>query len=861
MNAGEHIGPEPLPPGESRTAPPRLDESTLFFLNIATIALVAGSIALIGIIPVLAPEQTLRVLTPGAIILVVGGARYLLFRGRTKAAVAVLALGTWLVATAGAAFMGGVRSTIIVAYPLIIIFTGWMMGARAAVVMTALSIAAFFGFALAEWTAIAPPWPPTPLAMYWLIQAVVLSLSAATIVYLRRSHHRQVEEVRALTAELTRQRAEAAAAETFRRNQDLLDRTGRLAHVGGWEVDVATRALNWTTETFRIHDLLPGSMPSVDQALAYYPPESRRVLEAAVEKALAEGTGYDLELPLETASGRHIWVRALCEPQFEAGKVVRLSGALQDISAQRAAAQALKESLNNLQRTLQATDEGIFGYDGHDPGGKLLFANDRFFEIWNIPPEARASTGRDEIIAAARKLFVDPDAGVKRIGEILAMGVVHEDKVLLNDGRVLFRRSIPLLAGSQVSRVWSFRDITTEERAKAELIASRDEARRANAAKSEFLSRMSHELRTPMHAIMGMLGLARRRMQDPLGLSQLDKSKAAADHLLSVINDILDISKIEAGYLELEQIDFRLDDVLRNLLNLVGNRAAEKGLKLMIDQDVQGVGPLLRGDPLRLGQILLNLVGNAIKFSDQGDIVVRIRRDEAATDGVRLRFEIEDQGIGIDAEKQERLFRAFEQADGSMTRKYGGTGLGLAISKRLVRKMGGEIGVDSKPGQGSRFWFVACFGAAAPAEAESTTPWETAEQRIGREFAGASVLLVDDEPMGREVTQELLLGAGLVVMLADDGAEALRLARAHRYDLILMDMRMPNLNGVDATRSIRSSSLNGTTPIIAMTANAFEEDRQICLAAGMNDHITKPVDAELLFLRLLHWLTQQRSKG
>jgi PAS domain-containing protein len=388
VNAGEHIGPEPLPPGESRTAPPRLDESTLFFLNIATIALVAGSIALIGIIPVLAPEQTLRVLTPGAIILVVGGARYLLFRGRTKAAVAVLALGTWLVATAGAAFMGGVRSTIIVAYPLIIIFTGWMMGARAAVVMTALSIAAFLGFALAEWTAIAPPWPPTPLAMYWLIQAVVLSLSAATIVYLRRSHHRQVEEVRALTAELTRQRAEAAAAETFRRNQDLLDRTGRLAHVGGWEVDVATRALNWTTETFRIHDLLPGSMPSVDQALAYYPPESRRVLEAAVEKALAEGTGYDLELPLDTASGRHIWVRTIVRAAVRGGQGGAPERRLAGHHAHRAADQALKDSLNNLQRTLEATDEGIFGYDGHDPGGKLLFANDRFFEIWNIPPEA-----------------------------------------------------------------------------------------------------------------------------------------------------------------------------------------------------------------------------------------------------------------------------------------------------------------------------------------------------------------------------------------------------------------------------------------------------------------------------------------
>jgi CheY-like chemotaxis protein/two-component sensor histidine kinase len=369
---------------------------------------------------------------------------------------------------------------------------------------------------------------------------------------------------------------------------------------------------------------------------------------------------------------------------------------------------------------------------------------------------------------------------------------------------------------------------------------------------------MSHELRTPMHAIMGMMSLARRRMEDAKGLEHLDKAKAAADHLLSVINDILDISKIEAGRLELEQVDFQLADVLRNLENLVAGKAAEKGLMLSMGHDAQLGAQTLRGDPLRIGQILLNLVGNAIKFSTQGRIEVRVQLLDDCGTGAHLRFEVSDQGMGISPEAQPRLFVAFEQADGSMTRKFGGTGLGLAISKRLVQMMDGEIGVDSTPGKGSSFWFTVRLAGLPVTTPTNTLPADTnpGEQKLLQRYAGARILLADDDPVGREVALAMLSDAGLAVDTAEDGAVALQLARTRSYDLILMDMRMPNLNGVDAAAAIRADSLNKDTPIVAMTANAFAEDRRICLEAGMNDHIAKPVASRVLFATLLHWLSQ-----
>ena len=427
-------------------------------------------------------------------------------------------------------------------------------------------------------------------------------------------------------------------------------------------------------------------------------------------------------------------------------------------------------------------------------------------------------------------------------------------------------------------RVIEFRDISERKAAELELEKYRDHletlveertaalsiakelAETANRAKSQFLANMSHELRTPMNAIMGMTNMALRRTEDPKLKDQLGKIDHASRHLLSIINDVLDISKIEAERLLLESVNFRFGEVLKNIHGLTADRAAEKNLKFRIDLAPELTQLALLGDPLRLAQIILNFAGNAIKFTEQGSITMHARILEDSEQQVLIRCEVIDTGIGIAPEIQTRLFTAFEQADGSMTRKYGGTGLGLAINKRLAKLMGGDVGLDSVEGQGSTFWFTARLAKASadaavlPATGATTI---SAEAQLKTRYAGTLILLVEDEPINQEVSCGLLEDIGLSVDLAEDGLQALEMAKNTRYRLILMDMQMPNLNGVDATKAIRQLPGYAHSPILAMTANAFDEDRQVCIAAGMNDHIGKPVNPENLYETLLKWLAQR----
>ena len=376
----------------------------------------------------------------------------------------------------------------------------------------------------------------------------------------------------------------------------------------------------------------------------------------------------------------------------------------------------------------------------------------------------------------------------------------------------------------------------------------------ANRAKTAFLANMSHEIRTPLNAILGMTHL----MRDHVPSSQADrlvKIDAAGRHLLAVLNDVLDYSKIEAGRLELEEREFDVFAVLDDVRSMVTNAAVDKGLELVVDGDGGRRPRWVRGDETRLGQAVLNYAANAVKFTAEGSVrlrVVELAEDEA---GVLLRFEVRDTGIGIAPSNVAGLFAPFEQGDMSTSREFGGTGLGLAITRAIAEAMGGDVGVDSTPGAGSTFWFTARLEHArsAPSVRPTRTGGDAVEHARAR-GAGRRVLLVEDDATNREVAEVLLQRIGIAVRVAEDGVDALDLARSERFDLVLMDVQLPRMDGLTATRAIRTLPGWDHVPIVAMTANVFEEDRRAYLAAGMSDFVAKPVDPSLLYDTLARWL-------
>ena len=450
-----------------------------------------------------------------------------------------------------------------------------------------------------------------------------------------------------------------------------------------------------------------------------------------------------------------------------------------------------------------------------------------------------------ELVIANKELAVQAEQKSRRAAEL----VIANEELAVQAEQKALRAAELVIANAELA-------VQAEEKElrAAELLVEKSKAEAASIAKSTFLANMSHEIRTPMNGIVGMANILRHEGVTPKQADHLDKIDIAAQHLLVIINNILDISKIEAGKFVLEEIPVAVPSLLTNVGSILAERIKAKNLHLLIK--TEPLPPNLIGDPTRLQQALLNYTMNAVKFTESGDVTLRVRKLEECADSVLVRFEVEDAGIGIPPDTVLRLFTPFEQADNSMTRKFGGTGLGLVITRRLAELMGGEAGVTSSMGVGSMFWFTARLIKGSATSITQPTANADVEAEIRQHYCGARILVVDDDEINREVAQIQLEAVDLVVDTAKDGAEAVAMAQQTVYAAIFMDMQMPNVNGLEATKQIREIPRYRHTPIIAMTANAFSEDQASCYEAGMNDFLSKPFDPVRLYETLFRSLSR-----
>jgi len=631
----------------------------------------------------------------------------------------------------------------------------------------------------------------------------------------------------------------AEAARQLEEQLELLRLTEEMAGVGHWRMDAETFKSTWSDRVYAIYGVTRETFdPGLDSAVGFFHPDDRARIQAAVMQGVRTGEGFRSRARLIRADGeeRLIETHARAERDSD-GRVTALLGVFRDVTeAERAVVRITESERRYRLLASRATDVIVtYGVDGL---------------VTYVSPSLEAATGYapEALIGRPATSFIHPDdvpalaesfrEFVKAPPECAHRGVTYRG--LPRDGEVRWFEARTSIIRDDDGRVVEFqdvvRDVTDTKRLEEALIEARDRAESGARAKSEFLANMSHELRTPLTSVIGFSGL----LEDSANLPPAERTWAnriatASNALLGVINDILDYSKLEADAVGLDPQPFDPRAMAEAAAAIVESQCLARGLTLTVDVAAD-LPTALMGDEGRLRQVTLNFLSNAVKFTSAGEIRLTIGED-----GGRLRVTVSDTGIGIAPDKIAQLFDRFTQGDASTTRVYGGTGLGLAISHRLIEMMDGQIGANSRPGEGSTFWFTVPLRRAEAAQ----TPSAPADRAIP---AGLRVLMADDAPANRELVTAIMGGLGVNLDTVCDGAEAVEAARSGGYDLILMDVHMPVMDGLAATRAIRAmGGAVARTPIVALTANVQPEQIERCMAAGMDGHVGKPIQlTELL---------------